>query len=327
MLTGTSRAPDEIVNDNYLPESRIVTVEKVAINAVMAGCTPEMMPVALAMAELNGCSTQHETNMGWYYVVSGPIAEEIGMNSGVELMSSGNPANTTLARFCRLAGQNLGGGEIGSTNTRSQGSSILGLVMAESEDSPWEGMNEDLGYDADESVLIPFGLKVALVSVETLPHEYGRSSIEQVLANFTMHEVGHATGRTIIITPNNARKWKENYGFDTLQEVQDYLWENFTWTAGEWYNNYWFYMAEPNIRTANEYGVRHWCMDHLDLPDDALVPLAPSPEDFKVLVAGGGPGAPGICVGMGNVGCGPFSFPTVEDIGLVSCPVTIDKWR
>lgn len=55
MLTGTSHAPDEIVNPKMAPEELIVTVEKVAVNGVMAGCKPEYMPVLLAMAELGAC--------------------------------------------------------------------------------------------------------------------------------------------------------------------------------------------------------------------------------------------------------------------------------
>jgi len=58
MLMGTSHAPDEIVNPKLGPRQLIATVEKVAINAVMAGCKPEYMPVALAMAEMGasvGC--------------------------------------------------------------------------------------------------------------------------------------------------------------------------------------------------------------------------------------------------------------------------------
>jgi len=55
MLTGTSHAPDERVNPKMAPEELIVTVEKVAVNGVMAGCKPEYMPVLLAMAELGGC--------------------------------------------------------------------------------------------------------------------------------------------------------------------------------------------------------------------------------------------------------------------------------
>jgi len=55
MLTGTSHAPDEIVNPSLGPEELIATVEKVAINGVMAGCKPQYMPVLLAMAELGAC--------------------------------------------------------------------------------------------------------------------------------------------------------------------------------------------------------------------------------------------------------------------------------
>lgn len=56
MLEGTSHSPDEVVNPKMRPAELIATVEKVAINAVMAGCKPEYLPVALAIAEMGGCT-------------------------------------------------------------------------------------------------------------------------------------------------------------------------------------------------------------------------------------------------------------------------------
>ncbi|MEB3736404.1 hypothetical protein ULF88_25280 [Halopseudomonas pachastrellae] len=116
MLKGTSRKPDEVVG--LMPPDLVpVTVEKVAINAVLAGCKPEYMPVLLAALEaaltdefgLHGliCTTMFGSPM---IVVNGPAARAIGMNSGVNALGQGNRANATIGRALQLIIRNVGGG-------------------------------------------------------------------------------------------------------------------------------------------------------------------------------------------------------------------------
>ncbi len=74
------------------------TVKKVATNAVMAGCKPEYMPVVLAIAESGACvGYPGDSSFGHLYIVSGPMAKEIGMNSGFCYLAPGNPANMAWA--------------------------------------------------------------------------------------------------------------------------------------------------------------------------------------------------------------------------------------
>ena len=97
MLQGTRRKPDEVVG-NVPPNLLPCTVEKVAINAVMAGCLPEYMPVLLAALEaaLEPVFTMHgllctTCFSGPIIVVNGPIARRIGMNSGINALGPGQP--------------------------------------------------------------------------------------------------------------------------------------------------------------------------------------------------------------------------------------------
>jgi hypothetical protein len=88
MLKGTSHSPDEVVARAFVPEGLGVTVRQVAINAVMAGCLPEQMPVRLATIEayqkFNLNSMLRSTNsFAFMQVVNGPIAKALKMNSGV----------------------------------------------------------------------------------------------------------------------------------------------------------------------------------------------------------------------------------------------------
>lgn len=85
MLKGTSHDPDEpiVFTGVWNSAKYLATVRKVAINAVMAGCKPEYLPVVLAIAEAGACvGYPGDSSFGHLFVVSGPIAREIGMNSG-----------------------------------------------------------------------------------------------------------------------------------------------------------------------------------------------------------------------------------------------------
>ncbi len=155
MLEGTTRAPDEIVT-TVPPDLVDVTVEQVAINAVMAGCKPEYLPVVLAAVE---AACTDEFNMhgllattyfsGPVVIVNGPIAERIGMNSGNNVLGQGNRANATIGRALQLVVRNLGGGRPGGVDMGMQGApSKLGWSFAEREaDSPFEPLSVARGLD------------------------------------------------------------------------------------------------------------------------------------------------------------------------------------
>lgn len=143
MLAGTRRRPGEVVG-LVPPNLAPCTVEKAAINAVMAGCKPEYMPVVLAALEaalepkftLHGmtCSTCFS---GPIIVVNGPIARAIGMNSGVNALGPGNRANSTIGRALNLIVRNVGGAIPGGIDRATLGGPHkIGLCFAEDESDP-----------------------------------------------------------------------------------------------------------------------------------------------------------------------------------------------
>ena len=117
MLQGTDRAAQEVLG-NCPPNMRELTVEKVAVNAVMAGCKPEYLPVVLAAVEavmdeqfgLHGviATTMYVSPV---LVVNGPVRQRIGMNAGVNALGQGNRANATIGRAVQLIIRNVGGGK------------------------------------------------------------------------------------------------------------------------------------------------------------------------------------------------------------------------
>ena len=164
MLEGTSRDPHDVVA--VVPPDLVeCTVEKVAVNAVMAGCRPDFLPVVLAAVEA-ACTDEFNMHgilattmsVGPIAVVNGPIRHEIGMNSGVNVLGQGNRANSTIGRALQLVIRNVGGGRPGGVDRATLGSPAkVGLCFAEDEEgSAWSSLAEHRGFRADQSTVTLF---------------------------------------------------------------------------------------------------------------------------------------------------------------------------
>jgi len=161
MLTGTDLRPDHIVG-TVQPRLGKATVEKIAVNAVMAGALPTHMPVLIAGVEhlldpLTRFGTFSMSTGSWspFWVVNGPIRNDIHVNSSSGSMSPGNIANAAIGRAMGLIIKNLGGirkgvedmGVIGNPGKYS-------MVLGENEErSPWVPLHVDEGFDKDDSAL------------------------------------------------------------------------------------------------------------------------------------------------------------------------------
>ncbi|MDH4075522.1 MAG: thioredoxin family protein [Acidimicrobiia bacterium] len=158
MLAGTSRDPADIVAV-VPPDLTAVTVEQVAINAVLAGCRPEYLPVVLAAVEA-ACTEEFNIHgllattyfSGPIVVVNGPIAQRIGMNSTNNVLGQGNRANLTIGRALQLVVANLGGGRPGRLGRPGIDMALMGApgkigcAFAEREaDSPFEPLAVERG--------------------------------------------------------------------------------------------------------------------------------------------------------------------------------------
>lgn len=164
MLAGTSRAATDIVGE--IPPNLVqCSVEKVAINAVLAGCRPEYFPVVLATVEaaLKPAFSMHGLLATLWFsgpvvIVNGPITKRIGMNSGGNALGQGNRANATIGRALQLLIRNVGGGVPGEIDR-----SVLGnpgkytFCFAEDESDPnWMPLNVARGAAAGSSSVTLF---------------------------------------------------------------------------------------------------------------------------------------------------------------------------
>ncbi len=163
MLTGTGHDPQEVVGMMSVTtheEQNEYTVENVAVNAVMAGARPEHLPVILAIASTKHPSIPSSTgSYGSMVMVNGPVAETIGMNSGVGALGPFNYANSVIGRAWTLMSINFGNARAGDTYmaTIGNGLSFANQCCAENEKkSPWEPFHVRKGFKASESTVSIF---------------------------------------------------------------------------------------------------------------------------------------------------------------------------
>lgn len=230
MLGGTTRDKDEVLGQ-MPPNLTDCTVEKVAVNAVMAGCLPEYMPVVLAAVEaamedafcLHGlvATTWFSTPV---VVVSGPVTRRIGMNSGVNAMGQGNRANATIGRALQLVVRNVGGGKPGEIDRSCLGTpgKYTFCFAEDTTNSPWVSLSQSRGLAADASSVTLFGgdgVQGVLDQQSRDPESLTRSFVSslQVVCHAKLVQAADAM---LVVSPEHARVFREaGWSKDNLLEA------------------------------------------------------------------------------------------------------------
>ncbi len=165
MLKGTDLSPDQVVGIIELMKGQ-ATVEKTAVNAVMAGCRPEYMPVLIAAVQAIA-----ETDFGLYglssttnpdtpmIIVNGPIAKQLDINYGTNALGRGWTANATIGRALHLIINNIGGSWPGVTDMSCLGTpGDFTMMLAENEEmNPWQPLHVERGYPKGANVVTVMG--------------------------------------------------------------------------------------------------------------------------------------------------------------------------
>jgi len=285
MLAGTSHAPDEVVGRMRPTSTREAweyTVEKVAVNAVMAGARPEYFPVILALAasqvSARGSTTSSTANM---VVVNGPIRREIDMNWGIGAMGPFNHANATIGRAYGLLSQNLqGGSEPGMTYLGSQGNGYMynSLTYAENEErSPWTPFHVQHGFQPEDSVVSVFTGVRSTAYCLGLRETYWRTHVRNMLRGLHPY-----LPPTLVLDPITAQQFVDRGGFDTVDKLIQWVHDNATMPA----EVYWDYQLIQNYvypKALN--GVEPYAT-MLRAAKDELIPVYP-PDSIHVVVVGG----------------------------------------
>jgi hypothetical protein len=228
MLRGTTRDPADVVA--VVPPDLVgCTVEKVAVNAVMAGCLPEHLPVVLAALEA-ACTDEfalHGLLATTYFsgptvVVNGPVARRIGMNSGVNALGQGNRANATIGRALQLVVRNVGGGRPGGIDRATLGNpgKLTSCFAEREEDSPFAPLAADRGVPGDAVTLFAgSGLQPVVDQLSRTPESLARTFAACLRVN------GHpklpmAFDAMLVISPEHGRLFREA-GWDRARLVAE----------------------------------------------------------------------------------------------------------
>jgi hypothetical protein len=219
MLSATTRDPQEVVA--VVPPDLVeCTVEKVAINAVMAGCRPEYLPVVLAAVEA-ACTDEFNIHgvlaTTWFsgplVIVNGPVARSIAMNSGVNALGQGNRANATIGRALQLVVRNVGGGRPGEVDRATLGTpGKYTFCFAEDEaGSPWEPLHVERGFSPETSAVTLFaaeGVRGVVDQLSRTPDSLARSFAR------CLRTVAHPKNvivwdAILVVSPEHARVFRE----------------------------------------------------------------------------------------------------------------------
>jgi hypothetical protein len=230
MLDGARRDPQEVLG-LMPPDLAPATVEKIAVNAVMAGGKPEYLPVVLAAVEavLDEGFAMHgvlATTMfvGPVVVVNGPIRRRIGMNAKGNVLGQGNRANASIGRALQLAIRNLGGGRPREVDRATLGNpGKYTYCFAEDEEgSSWEPLSVERGAAPGRSavtVFAGFGLQGIVDQKSRDPDSLSRSFAESLKAIHNV-KLAPACDALVVVCPEHHRTFR-NAGWSKAQLLEE----------------------------------------------------------------------------------------------------------
>jgi hypothetical protein len=305
MLAGTTRSPQDVIGQ-VAPKNGIATVEKIAINALMAGAKPEYLPVILAAMEGFTRKTYDLTHVqastGSFtpvVMIDGPIAEELDFNSGIGMLGHGWRANSTVGRALRLSLLNLG-----QTWPQVNDMALTGRIAAytfytfaeDTARSPWEPYNVSRGFQSGDSTVT--------VATSWNPTTFGGGAVTPWTAQGVIDQIverarsggvrwPHAQTYILVLIPDCASELA-NRGY-TRRSLQEYLYEKTRMPYESLAKEVLFGQGteEEFVRTSVADGrIRpDRAKIFLDnLKPGGRIPVVQSPDDFHVFVAGGSPG-------------------------------------
>jgi hypothetical protein len=221
--------PAETIIATHPATAKECSILAAATNAVMAGCLPEYFPVVIAALEAADkapynfhAASASTGGSAPLLIVSGPIIEDIGMNSGAGVFAPGNRANATIGRAMRLIILNVFEMIPGLSDQSTQGHpGKFSFCIAERADAnPWEPLNKELGYPDDVSSVTVFAGS-SFNNVEN----HGGQSPESILDSIadSMGNLGNITiGESVVVLSPEHARIVASTGF-SKQDVKDYL--------------------------------------------------------------------------------------------------------
>ena len=282
MLSGTRRDRNETVA-RLPPGYGAATIEHIAVNAVMAGCDAEYLPILIAAAEaladptfnLQGIETTTNPAAVWL-IVNGPIAKRLQINATFNCIGQGAWANATIGRALRLMLQNIGGALPGEMDRATQGQpGKYTFCCAENEEAtPWEPLHVERGYAREESTVTVVGAEGTL---NMNSHSKDALELARVIAETFMHppsnEYVHGGEPWLMLGPEHAEIFAR--GGMSKADVKRELWDKSKMPARS--------LARKELERARDSRTSELG----EFKADTLLPISHRPEEIMLMVAGG----------------------------------------
>jgi hypothetical protein len=279
MLKGSDLPPDTLLG-KLIPRKGKVTVEKIAINAVMAGALPTHLPVLIAATRLlldsepgfQGFCTFGVSTGSWspFWVINGPIRSQIKVNSGSGALSPGNIANAAIGRAMGLIVKNLAGIRKGIEDMGVMGNPMkYSMVIAENEEeSPWEPLQVEFGLRKEDSA-------VTIAFPQSYIQHWPVSTDEEGILRSVMDHLQRGFTHTLIFNPAHA-KILAKAGW-TKQNIKEFISE---------------FARNPVVRQTGTGGVpsNKLFQGKISARVGETVRIIRDPRTIRIVVAGG-PGA------------------------------------
>ncbi|HZD24961.1 MAG TPA: hypothetical protein VE631_01775, partial [Alphaproteobacteria bacterium] len=279
-MMAASPLPGATVLGEVEPLRGLATVEKVAVNAIMAGCEPAYLPVVIAALQamlepafnMRGVQTTDE-NVAPVLIVNGPIARRLQINDSFGCLGPGWQANAAIGRAVRLAMSNIGGGWAGVTSFAGLGQPArYSLCFAENEaQSPWPPLHVEAGQPVEAST-------VTVMRAESMINVTGGlAELASVMGSAaSAFSLLHGGKVAAVVAPATAAALAAE-GW-SKQDVRRHLWQHGRIPVAEW-QSLWVYR---NVIREDRWP--DWVQEAVA---SGAIPAVERPDDIVVVVAGG----------------------------------------
>jgi hypothetical protein len=285
MLKGTSHKPTEVIKTiDITGGQRQLTVEKVAICAVMAGASPEHFPLILALATQApfGNSTSSMANM---VVINGPIAKRLNLNSGTNALGPYNRSNAVVGRAFTIVSKVVGDLRNNINAWSSLGSNFQynNICFAENEENlpeGWDPLHVQMGFKPTDDVV---SLGIGWTSISSVGGSQNLYPTHYLMRDYMRSLTASGSAATILVDPTVAGLLKNAYGFKTKAQLSEWFSENVEKTAGSYWGNGVIQSTAVPLALQGLEPYASW----RKLPEDTLIKPFTNPNAIRVVVTGG----------------------------------------
>jgi hypothetical protein len=264
------------------PRDGAATLRTVAINAVMAGCRPELLPVvaaavgALTRAEVNLRGVQATTHpVAPLVIVHGDVVDRCGFNAGAGTFGPGNRANATVGRAVRLVLMHVGGARPGAGDAATQGqpSKYTYCIAERADASPWTAYHRSRGVDAASAVTVACGENPHnFHDMESAEPVRLLTKAASVMATLGTNNACISQGEFFVVLGPEHAATIAGHGW-SRRDVQSFLYERARLPCGVLRDAFDTVAWEPWLAAIGD--------------DSTLLPMTGDPDNIRVLVAGG----------------------------------------